>query len=322
MIIFNVLLFRKLRLLTDIFYTALVFLASISLLLINPQFWDTLSSNSRYSLTFVEIFSLPIGKWLYAFLANFQIGFYGITPLLFLVGLAGIVLIIFKKNNLKNQFLGFCLSSFAITTLLVRVPNDRYLVPFLPFLVIPAAYAVWSLIGKNKFIGKAFLVLIFIIPFCLTTLQVTEPVNYLILTQKLTYFTNESYLRGFTSGYGINEMSDYFKSSARDGKITVTIADNTGNPESALITYFNRSSNIQVVYMDLKILGTGVLSYDCMTSRVPLYFVARDEQLAGLDKYLEKIKTIKNPYGQNTIGIYVLKKNCKGKTFELKPVTA
>jgi ribosomal protein L30E len=139
--------------------------------------------------------------------------------------------------------------------------------------------------------------------------------------EKLTYFDNAAYLHGYTSGYGINDTVNYFKSLSKRNKIIITIAENTGNPESAMIVYFNKLSNAQVVYMDASALGSVLSSYDCLSSNTSLYFVARDEQLAGLNKYLEKLDAIKNPYGPNTIGIYVLKKNCKGKTFELHPIT-
>jgi hypothetical protein len=48
------------------------------------------------------------------------------------------------------------------------------------------------------------------------------------------------------------------------------------------------------------------------------YFVSRDNQLAGLDKFLVKIKTIKNPYSTNSIGIYKIDRNCRGKSIEIK----
>jgi hypothetical protein len=210
--------------------------------------------------------------------------------------------------------------AFFIITFLARIPTDRYLVSFLPFLVIPASYFMFLIFTKNKVFGVFLTLIILIISFCLTVFQVEDPANYLLEAQKLTYFGNSAYLHEFTSGYGVDETVSYLKNLSKQNKIMVTIAENTGNPESAIIIYFNKSSNVQVVYMDSKIFGSALNSYDCLSANVPLYFVARDEQLAGLDKYLEKVRTIKNPYGSNTIGIYTLKKNCQGKTFELRPV--
>jgi len=305
---------------SNFFISLIIFLATSSLLLINPQFWDTISSNSRYTLTAAELLALPFGKWLESFFANLQIGFYGVTPLLFLVSIAGVFAILAKKDLLKNLFFCFFLCAFLVTTFLARITTDRYLISFLPFLVIPAAYLISLLITKNKVFGIFLTLLVLIIPFGFTTFQVADPANYLQAFEKITYFGNSSYLRGFTAGYGVDQTVSYFKNISKQNKILVTVAENTGNPESAIIVYFNKSSTVQVVYMDGRLFGSALSAYDCLASDIPLYFVARDEQLVGLDKYLQKFKTIKNPYGPNTIGIYILKKDCRGKTFELRPV--
>jgi 4-amino-4-deoxy-L-arabinose transferase-like glycosyltransferase len=318
--VFYMLIFKRIKMISNFLISSVIFLATTSLLLINPQFWDTIGSNSRYALTISELLAFPIGKWLQSFLANMQIGFYGVTPLLFLISLIGILIIVVKKNSLKNIFLSFFVVAFLISTFLARVTTDRYLVSFLPFLVVPAAYLLFLVFVKNRIAGIAFALVVFILPLCLTVFQVAAPASYLLSMEKLTYFDNAAYLHGYTSGYGINDTVNYFKKLSKQNKIMITIAENTGNPESAMIVYFNKPSNAQVVYMDSNIFGPVLGSYDCLSSDIPLYFVARDEQLAGLNKYLQKVDTIKNPYGPNTIGIYTLKKNCKGKMLNLHPV--
>ena len=309
---------RRTRIVGNLLVTLAVFIGAISFLIINPQFWSTIQSNSRYTLTINEILNFPFGQWFGSLSANAQICFFYITPLLFLLSLAGIIIVLAKKDVFKNLFLSFFLFSFLVTTLLVRIPTDRYIISFLPFLVIPASYVIISVLNKNKFFGVIFMLIIFIIPFGLTLLQVINPVNYLLLTGKYTPFGNMSYLQGFTSGYGIDETVSYFKDISKTKSIYVTVGENTGNPESAMLTYFNNFPNVHATYFDSRLLGPDLVSLDCFTSDSPLYFVSRDEQLVGLDKFLQKIKTIKNPYGVNTIGIYELKKNCKGKTLKLQ----
>lgn len=319
LVLFYTIVFKKFKMISNFLATVIIFLATSSLLLINPQFWDTIGSNSRYTLTINELLSLPFDKWLQSIMANLQIGFYGLTPLLFLIGLVGIIMIFLKKDFLKKAFVIFFLLAFLITTFLVRIPTDRYLVSFLPFLVIPASYFIFFCFTKNKIFGIMLYLFVLVIPFCLTTFQVIAPTNYLLATEKIPYFGNSGYLSDSTSGYAVNQAINYFKAVSKHTKIIITVANNTGNPESAIITYFNNTPNVQVVYMDGRIFGPMINEYDCLSSSVPLYFVSREEQLVGLDKYLLKLKTIKNPHGQNTIGIYVLKKNCSGKTFELRP---
>jgi 4-amino-4-deoxy-L-arabinose transferase-like glycosyltransferase len=310
--------YKRVKIINDLLLTAGVFLMSISLLLINPQFWSTFSSNSRYSLTIIELSSFPIGQWINSLFDNLQIAFFYVTPLLFLLSLIGAAFILIKKNVFKRLFLFFFVLSLLIATLLVRVPTERYLVSFLPFLVIPASYIIIYVLNKSKFLGVIFMIIIFIIPFSLTAVQVVNPAEYILLMGKVATFNDSNYLKGFTSGYAVDEVINYFQKLSEKQKIIITIGENTGNPESAVLVYFSKNSNVQVIYFDSRLFGPSISALDCFKSNIPLYFVSREEQLVGLDKFLEKIKTIKNPYGINTIGIYTLKKNCKGKTFNLQ----
>ena len=86
-----------------------------------------------------------------------------------------------------------------------------------------------------------------------------------------------------------------------------------------MLVYFYRNKDVRVAYFDSRLFPSNFTTqYDCLSSDVAFYFVSRDNQLAGLAKYLEKVRIIKNPYGNNSIGIYMLKKGCRGKTFKLQ----
>lgn len=309
---------KRVKIINDLLITAGIFLTTISLLLINPEFWSTLSSNSRYSLTFSEIIAFPFKQWFDSLIINLQIAFSYITPLLFAIALIGIIFILVKKDRFKNTFLAFFIVSFITATLLVRVPTERYLISFLSFIVIPAADIIIHILRKNKLSGVFIVFILFTIPFGLTLLQIVNPVNYFLLMERYTPVSDMGYLQGFTSGYGVDQAISYFQGLSKNQKIIITIGENSGNPESAMFDYFYRNPNVQVVYFDSRLFGPSLSSLDCFSTSIPLYFVAREEQLVGLDKYLQKIKTIKNPYSTNTIGIFNLKKNCKGKTLKLQ----
>ena len=130
---------------------------------------------------------------------------------------------------------------------------------------------------------------------------------------KISGYSHTSYLNGFTSGYGVNEAVNYFKNLSNKEKFVIGIAENSGNPESALLVFFNKNENIKVIYMDSKLFGVNLSNYDCLSTGVKTYFVSRDNQQAGLEKFFIKITEIKNQYGANWIGIYKLKESCKGK---------
>ena len=148
--------------------------------------------------------------------------------------------------------------------------------------------------------------------------QIFSPTDYFLFADRYTLYSESQYLRGFTSGHGVLEAVSYLKNEAMAKKIIVGIAENSGNPESAINVYLNKhESTMRVAYLDAS-RNPEVNTYDCITTEFPTYFVSRDEQLAGLEKFFTKLKTIRNPYGTNRIGIYRLKSPCTGKTLTLQ----
>jgi len=309
---------KKIKVFENFSITFISFLAIISLLLINPSFWATFSSNSRYSLTFYEILSLPIYQWLNNFSTDLETLFLYLTPLVFILSLLGVTKIFKDKNYYKNIFLVFFIFSILLDTILIRVPLDRYLVSFLPFLCITFSYFIFEYLKKYKTQVLILTVISVLIPFYLTIYQLINPASYILSMSKFSPQNDLIYVRGFTSGYGINQTVDFLKQKFQKSKIIIGVAENTGNPESAMQVYFNKDPNAMAVYFDSRLLSNDLNNYDCLSFDKDTYFVSRDNQLAGLDKFLQKIKIIKNPYGGDTIGVYKVDKNCKGKSIRIK----
>ncbi|MCL5439020.1 MAG: hypothetical protein M1268_03450 [Patescibacteria group bacterium] len=138
---------------------------------------------------------------------------------------------------------------------------------------------------------------------------------------KITKYTETNYIYGQTSGYLSLIAIDYLNGISKNKKINIGVAENSGNPESAIIVYFRNNKNVFVGYFDKKQFNGNLDEIDCIKSDRPLYFVSRDEQLVGLDKYLYKIKTIYNPYDSKTsVGIYRLKEKCSGRMIQLEMI--
>nr|MBI5455360.1 glycosyltransferase family 39 protein [Candidatus Levybacteria bacterium] len=307
---------KKVKVLEITILTLIVFLCSIVLLIINPQFWETLHTNSRFTLTFSEFLSFPANIWISSFITHFKISFFYLTPLLFITSLIGSFLI-FKKTSKHKLFLLYFFISFLIANFSVRGGFDRYIVSFMPFLVICSSFILMEIFNKNKANGYFMIIIFTLIPFILTMYQLINFPGYILTMGKMSGYTHPSYLSGFTSGYGINEAIEYFKNLSKKEKFVIGVAENTGNPESAFQIYFNKNKNAKTVYMDEKLLGVDLSKYDCLSTDVKVYFVSRDNQQAGLEKFLEKVTEFKNPYGINSIGVYQLKKNCKGKSLDI-----
>ncbi len=309
---------KKAKVFEIIITTLLVFSSIIFLLLINPLFWDTLKTNSRFTLTLNELFTFPFSTWVTSILINLRILVFYLTPIVIIFVVFGIYSSFKLKRNYRI-FIVFYLIPIFIETLTVRGATDRYLVSYLPFLVIPAAFALNLLLSKfSKLVGYVALFILLVIPFSLTLYQDINQAEYMQLMQRISGYGNLSYLMSSTSGYGMEEIINYFNQASAHKNIIIGIAENTGNPESAVNIYFNKNKNIKVVYFDARLFNIDLSKLDCLQVDSPTYFVSRDDQLVGLDKFLVKDKTIRNPYGINTIGIYKLKTNCKGNSFKLE----
>lgn len=289
------------------------------LLIINPQFWQTLSKNYVFTLSPSELLGFPILKWILNFWGDLQISFLYLTPFIFLAAVFGFVKVIKDRYSKLFVVLFYVLFSLIINILLSRIVSDRYLVSFLPFACVLAAYGANSIFIKNKILGGTVFTILLIPIFFVTLVQITNPPIYLQETIALTQYNLSAYLNGVTSGYGINETVNYIKTQQKDKPFIVAYAENTGNPESAMVVYFNymKLANVKSAYLDRRLFGNALDGYNCLSSKDTLYFVSREQQLGGMDNFLQKLTTIKNPYGANTIGIYTLKQNCKGKTFNL-----
>lgn len=91
---------------------------------------------------------------------------------------------------------------------------------------------------------------------------------------------------------------------------------NIGNPESAVDLYSQRNPQLYALHIDSK-LFPWLDQYQCLSSMYPVFFITRDNQRLGLDRYFSLEKSFKNPYSAYSVRIYTLKKNCNGKTLSL-----
>jgi 4-amino-4-deoxy-L-arabinose transferase-like glycosyltransferase len=297
----------------------LVFLATIFLLIINPQFWETLSTNSRFTLTISELLKFPYQIWVRNIISNSQTIFFYITPVISVLGFLGIYKTLRLKEKFKIIVFAFFISSLIIETLIIRGGIDRYLSAFLPLIIFFASFYLMHLVSwkKTKMLGFILIVAAIITSVPVTLLQVINQANYFIYYGKISGVSFYNYLDSFTTGYGLDQVFAYLDDISKEKKIIVGIAENTGNPESAVIVNYYKNPNVRSVYFDSRLLPPEIMKYDCIDIGVPLYFVSRDNQLVGLDKFLINVKFIKDPYGKNITGIYKLKTNCKGKVATL-----
>lgn len=308
---------RKTEIIKPFLFSLLSFFCVNILLFINPTFWDTFSTNSRYSFTLAELFAFPLNEWVSHLLGFFEIGFFFVTPLVFLFGLTGIILM--RKDKIKDHqiFYVYFILALLLEIFLGRYQNQRYLSPFLPFLLIPASY-VFSNLWKGNLIKKSVVTLSFLLPLASSILLVVTPDYYIMQLSKISKYSNVEHVRGQMSGYGIKEVMEYIKEHSIPSQPTLVLfALNSGNPENAVDVYASKDPQLYALHIDAKFFP-GIEQYDCLTSKYPAFFVTRYDQRVGMDRYFSVLtKSFPNPDGKYSLGIYTLKKDCKGKAASL-----
>jgi 4-amino-4-deoxy-L-arabinose transferase-like glycosyltransferase len=298
-------------------WQALLSLFLVDLLLfIQPLFWETFWSNNRYTLTLHDIMGFPFHVWSQSFTGLIEIGFFFITPFIFFAGVAGLYFAKKRRTRQINIFIMYFLAALFLEAFSVRNQNQRYLMPFLVMLVIPASWMLFELWKKNV-LNKIVAVIAILIPVLISIFMIWNPAQYITLLSHVSHYSETEYISGQMSGYGIQDTVQYLEQKSKQSLIVTGINLNAGNPESAVDVYMDVTPNATSFHMAASMIPN-IQSYDCLSSQYPVYYVSRKNQLWGLDKYLVEEKRFYQPYTKDySIGIYTLKKDCHGKTFSL-----
>ncbi len=278
-------------------FLLLSFILTVSPLLLYPNFWTSLAKNSGYALTPVELIRFPIATWAKTFPANFQVIFLFFTPLVLIAALLDL-------RKLPKLIIFWIVFPLVIYLISVRNANAllfRYSVPFLPILLIPAA----NFFSRHK----TLLTVSIILNTLYLILLILSPPTYFNFFSKITPYSYASdYLTGYDTGYQVNAIRTYLASQTKPFYVTTKVA--SFNPESGLITYLHKDPLVTTAYLDQRLFGDSLTQYDCLSTNQPLYFIAKQNDTAGLEKFLIKKTVITNSYNPDFSTVYILKSDC------------
>lgn len=317
-LIFYIIIQKRVVLIKPFFIALVAFFCTDFLLFVNPIFWETFSSNSRYAFTISELLAFPVSEWFRNLSGLFEIGFFFMTPLVFIASIAGMYL--FTKKKLRNSiiFLVFFLIALALEIISGKTQSQRYLVSFLPFLIIPASY-VFYLLWTGTAWKKSIVIISCIVPLTVSLLLIVHPESYIAQSEKVSRYADVGHIRGQTSGHGINEAMVYMNEQSKGQPAMVLFGFNIGNPESAVNLYSQRTPNLAPMHTDAQMFA-GIEEYECLTSQYPVFLVTRNDQRLGMDRYFTLEKSFLNPDKTYSVSIYTLEKNCTGKSTSLSDI--
>lgn len=291
--------------LRDILTALGVSLITLIILFLQPQFWQTLSLNGRYSFGILELLRFPLSSWTYNISAFIQIAFWHLTPLIFVSILVGIFLILKSKENKQKLIVWIFLTQIFFFLLFAKGVVPRYAVPMLPLSIIFVAFFI-DFYKKWK---RVLVSVLIIVPIFFLFLQIFEPLEYFNKLSLLTPYSQKGeYVTQSTAGYAVTDAVSYIQNSFAPAAIVASRLD-TGNPENALLAYFQDSKTIVASFLEGRMINN-LSAYKCLYYKYPVFYVSRDYQFAGLEPYLEQDQRFYNPEGKSSVGIYHFKSSC------------
>lgn len=312
--ILTVISYRSWKLLNYLIFALIAFTLVNLPLFFQPLFWSTLGRNSQYSFTLAEILHFPIANWLSNLFTNSQILILNLTPLVLLFIILGFIK--YRPSKLFYLWLLIPLAIFSLSSRTAGYLSFRYLTPFIPLLIFPAAQ---YLCHRSLWLSIATLSL----PIISSLFLIFSPINYFQIKSHLTSHSYISdYVTGFDTGYQVNAIRHTLDNLTQNQPAYIAMAIHAFNPEAALLTYYRKSSTSTPIFFDSTVFGPEFISqYDCVITDRPLFFVAKLNDTAGLEKYLTKITTVTNSQNHDFSTIYTLKTNCPSdRTIGIHPL--
>lgn len=278
-------------------------------MIMHPWFSKYIHLSTQYTFTLSQLLEFPIAQWWKNVATTSSILFWFLTPVLFVAIILGIL------KSKKYTIALWAIAPLVLQIILAKFLVSRYLVSYVPVLVIFASYFALS---QKRWLRNILLLGIFLPSIYLNFLLLTQPPQYFY---QLSRVTNHSYIGGYVtaeaSGYNLLVARKYFEDLATKGKYILGIAVFSGNPEAGLLVYFRNHPNISVTYLDSMLFADKLTEYACLKFNKPVYLATRDKNGAGLLKYFDRLTEIRNTYNDSVIYVFALKENCQGNTLDL-----
>lgn len=286
------------RLVISLVLTLLIISLILIPLVTHPSYQALTVWNARYGMTIKELFQFPITMWWNNTVAGSIWLLVYSTPLFVLIAFLGV-----KKSRLLFIW---SIVLFFSTVLLIKIPYSRYffpaLIPIFPHFGMGASELVKKKTGKYLFVSSLVLEGI------VSLILVFSPPTFFQLFKTISPKINDEYLiKGWESGYGVPEAIAYLKAQSALSPIVILTRQDGGNPEDAMITAFWNNPRAEVIQIP-NLTGDRKSEFleKIKTIPIPIYFVSRGPQYAGLQEHFKKMKQFKKPWGEEFVGVYQL----------------
>jgi 4-amino-4-deoxy-L-arabinose transferase-like glycosyltransferase len=218
--------------------------AIYNILRLGPEFHMIAIRNKDYVFSLSEVLNHPLNPLLGNLKSAVSWLWIMLTPLTFLAGIMGGILIL-RKNPKEGLLLWtWLLAPLLAQSAIAKVYTARYIFFLVPPFLVMTAFLVETIYRslKSKGLTVLVLILLFIWPLYHSILLLTDP-------QKAWLPENErsGYLELWTAGYGIKQSAEYLRETAKSQKVLVGTEGYFGTLPDGLQIYLEGVPNITVI---------------------------------------------------------------------------
>jgi 4-amino-4-deoxy-L-arabinose transferase-like glycosyltransferase len=267
-----------------------------NLLRLGPQFAQIALRNKDYIWPLAEILRHPFDPLIPHLKDVLNIIIYYFSwPLL----LSPLLYLYFRKTIKFDRqyilYLSWCFLPLIANAAMSKVFTARYILFTVPYLVLLLAYFLKPLFNKKYLI----VLLLLFIPNLWRIYQISFNPNTLKLPS-----TETGYIIGWTSGWGINDVSDYLISRSKEANIIVGTEGYFGTLPDGLQIYTNNVPQLTVfgVGIDITEIPAKLIDARDFGDEVYLLFNASRLKLSSMDvSSLTLVKNILKPDGDRLV---------------------
>lgn len=262
------------------------------------EHWELLK---QYSYPLFSIFTLPVSIWADNTANVLQWLFFYLTPGVFISGVVSLFL--FGRRKFIAIVLWFTVP-LVYEILFAKLYNARHALLLTVPLFIASSYGLIILAQKRRVLGYALISVIFLWSVYHDATLIMDHQSFSRGFSGKAALDVGGYLRGYASGYGVLEAVNFLENEAKRRPITVTIRNDHGNPEDAVVAYLSYKQGITVLTMNNPSEGIAEI---LRTYPAPVYFVSRGSYYAGLEDYIVSRKNFYKPNDSEFVGVNLLK---------------
>lgn|GEM_PF-3235972 len=269
---------------------------------LSPYFQLIHAKEATRMLSLNDVLHFPFALWVGNFSKVVSWFFLYLTPGVFLAVVIGTV-----KNwrQKEHDILWICwMVPVLVEVFLIPGLTSRYVSFVAPMMLLTAALGLDYL--KSRFWQADFL--ISGLAFFAGVVLIISPLIFYDYAKILPLAGADfsQYVTGWTSGYGVNEAARWLGSQAQtQPRIVVLLRADSGNPESAMLVYLQHFPKVQFFAIQTFFAPENATQkQEILAQHIPVYFVSRGEQFAGLEKILQPIAKFPKPLDEEFVGVY------------------